>query len=460
MAWMRSGSDSPWVHKNKKSATSDDYIFVGCRVFSATPQNIKHSLMETTSQTFDVIVIGGGASGMMAAGRAAEKGRSVLLLEKNKNLGEKVKLTGGGRCNITNAEMDVHKLLKNYEDAEQFLYSPFSQFGVKETFSFFESLGLPLVVQARQRAFPQTEKAVDVVLALEKYMRQGGVTVKTGAGVSNILANKGKVEGVVAGGSQYACKALILATGGLSHPETGSTGDGFNWLKELGHSVETPTPTVVPLSVAEGWIKELSGVDLTFMKITFFVDGVKKFSKTGKILFTHFGLSSPLILNSAGKVKDLLRTGVVTAKIDAYPDTDLGSLEQRILKVFDDNKNREFKNVFKDIAPYGTSEAIFSLLADKINGETKVHSVTKEQRKLIVQTLKALPVTITGLMGLDRAVVVDGGVSLKEIDTKTMRSKLYNNFFVTGDLLNINRPSGGFSLQLCWTTGFVAGSNA
>lgn len=397
---------------------------------------------------------------MIAAGRAAELGKGVLLLEKNKNLGEKVKLTGGGRCNITNAEMDVRKLLKNYEEAEQFLYSPFAQFGAKETFSFFESLGLPLVVQARQRAFPQTEKAVDVVLALERYMKRGGVTVKTGTGVSKILATNGKVEGVVAGGNQYACKALILATGGLSHPETGSTGDGFNWLKELGHSVETPTPTVVPLSVAESWVKELSGVDLTFMKITFFLEGVKKFSRTGKILFTHFGLSGPLILNSAGKVKDLLLSGIVTAKIDAYPDTDLGALEKKIIKIFNDNKNREFKNVFKDIAPSGTAESIFSLFTGAIDGGTKVHSITKEQRKLIVRTLKALPVTITGLMGLDRAVVVDGGVSLKEMDTKTMRSKFYSNLFITGDLLNISRPSGGFSLQLCWTTGYIAGANA
>ncbi len=415
--------------------------------------------MTTTTQQYDVIVVGGGPAGIMAAGRAAECGKKVLLLEKNKKLGEKLKISGGGRCNITNAEEDTRLFLKHYGKAEQFLYSVFAQFSNKTTFEFFEKRGLPLVVQARKRAFPHTEKSIDVFNTLEQYMKEGNVTVKTSSPVERILASDGAIQGVIAGEETLTAKTYILATGGVSHAETGSTGDGFNWLKALGHSVTAPTPSIVPLAVKESWVKSLSGTSLTFMKITFSVEGKKKFSKTGKLLFTHFGLSGPLILNSAVMVGDLLQEGRVTAVIDAYPDTDHAALEQKILSVFENNKNKLLKNIMDDIVPHGMIEAVFSLLPT-VDPETKVHSVTKEQRKLIVDTLKTLPMTITGLMGFDRAVVADGGIPLTEMDMKTMRSKLYSNLYITGDLLHITRPSGGFSLQLCWTTGFVAGSNA
>jgi len=415
--------------------------------------------MKPITKIYDVIVIGGGASGMMAAGRAAERGKKVLLLEKNKNLGEKLKITGGGRCNITNAEEDEHILLANYGKGKPFLYSPFSQFGMKDTFSFFESKGLPLVVQARKRAFPKTEKALDVYKVLEKYIKKGNVEVISGVKISKISGKNGHIEKVIASGKEFSAHSYILATGGISHPETGSTGDGFKWLRDLGHTVEDPTPTIVPLAVADDWVKELSGVSLSFMKINFFINGVKKLSLKGKILFTHFGLSGPLILNAASKVADMLHDGQVTATIDAYPDTDIGALDKKITKIFDANKNKIFKTAFKKIAPEGTVYALLPLLKN-IAPDTKVHSITKEQRRSIIDLLKALPVSVTGLMGYDRAVIADGGLSLKEIDTKTMRSKLYDNLYVTGDLLHISRPSGGYSLQLCWTTGYVAGSHA
>jgi predicted Rossmann fold flavoprotein len=408
---------------------------------------------------YDVIVVGGGASGLMAAGRAAQRGKRVLLLEKNERLGEKLRISGGGRCNITNAEEDIRVLLKHYKEAEQFLYSSFTQFGVKESFDFFETLDLPLVVQARKRAFPHTQKAPDVVRALERYLKAGGVTVKTGTKVSRIVTEGSRIKSIIAGSETYTADSYIIATGGLSHPETGSTGDGFKWLKALGHHIADPTPTIVPLSVKESWVHNLSGVSLSFMKITFYTDGVKKFTKTGKLLFTHFGLSGPLILNSASQVADLLQAGKVTASIDAYPDTDLGHLEDKIISVFDANKNKILKNVFDDIVPHGLTMMLTTLLSS-IDPEKKVHSITKAERRLIAETLKAMPMTITGLMGFDRAVVADGGIPLTEIDTKTMRSKIYENMFITGDLLHINRPSGGFSLQLCWTTGYVSGSNA
>lgn len=317
-----------------------------------------------TKHDYDVIVIGGGASGMMAAGRSAEMGKKVLLIEKNKELGEKLKITGGGRCNITNAEYDARVLLKNYGLAEQFLYSPFAQFGVKETFRFFEKRGLPLIVEAGKRAFPQTEKAMDVFKVLEKYLKNSNVTIKTNTPVTKILKSKGTITGIETGKKTYTANSYILSTGGTSHPETGSTGDGFNWLSGLGHTVKSPTPTVVPLAVKEGWIKSLPGISIDSMKITFYVDGVRKFSKTGKLLFTHFGLSGPLILNSAAKVSDLLHTGVVTAKIDLFPDLDESELDKKIVKIFDDNKNKIFKNVLSEIVPSGTTDAILMLLKD------------------------------------------------------------------------------------------------
>ncbi len=408
---------------------------------------------------YDVVVIGGGASGMFAAGVAAKRGKRVLLLEKNKALGEKLKISGGGRCNITNAEYDTHALLAHYGDGAKFLFSPFSQFGVKETFSYFEDRTLPLVVQARKRAFPKTEKALDVFNTLKKELEAGKVTTRTSCTVKKIIVEEGKIVGVDTNQGIFRGSAWILATGGVSHPETGSTGDGFGFLKKLGHTVKDPTPTIVPLAVADEWVKVLSGTSLSFMKITFFLEDKKVFSKTGKVLFTHFGLSGPLILNCAGKVGGMLEGGNVRATIDAYPDTDLGAVEKNILSVFNVNKNKTLYSVFKEVCPPGTAKGIQLLLPD-VDFETKVHSVSREDRKKIARLLKALPVSISGLMGYDRAVLADGGVVLTEIDTRTMRSLLFPNLYVTGDLLHINRPSGGYSLQLCWTTGFVAGSSA
>lgn len=414
--------------------------------------------MRSTSH-YDVVVIGGGASGMMAAGRAAELGKKVLLLEKNTELGAKLAITGGGRCNITNTEEDERLFLSKYGEAAKFLHSAFAQFGARDTFSFFSSRGLPLKVEAYKRAFPETERASDVVVALERYLAKGKVEVRTGAAVQKIVAKDGYIEKVQTNAGYVSAHSYILATGGVSHPETGSTGDGFAWLKELGHTVAEPTPTLVPLKVKEGWVKKLSGISLSTMKITFFSHGVKKFSRTGPLLFTHFGISGPTILNSSGQVADLLQEGSVSARIDLFPKMDQGALDRKLTEIFDANKNKQLKNVLKDIVPPGTSEAFLSLLPT-IDQEIKVHSVTKESRRELAGLLKQVPLIINGLMGLDKAVVADGGLPLTEIDTREMRSKLLKNLFVTGDLLNITRPSGGFSLQLCWTTGFVAGTHA
>lgn len=414
--------------------------------------------MRSTS-TYDVIVIGGGASGMMAAGRASELGKRVLLLEKNATLGAKLAITGGGRCNITNAEDDERLLLAKYGEADKFLHTTFAQFGMRDTFSFFESRGLALKVETYKRAFPVSERATDVVAVLEKYLAKGKVEVRTNISVKKIVAVGGRITHVETSEGEFSATSYILATGGVSHPETGSTGDGFSWLRGLGHTITAPTPTIVPLKVRESWVKKLSGVSLTAMKITFYVDGAKQFSKTGPLLFTHFGISGPTILNSAGKVSGLIPEGIVTATIDLFPGVDQGALDRKITEVFDVNKNKLLRNVLKDITPPGTSDALLTLVPS-IDPETKVHSVTKEARKKLVELCKRVPLTITGLMGFDRAVVADGGLPLTEVDTRTMRSSLIENLYVTGDLLHITRPSGGYSLQLCWTTGYVAGSHS
>ncbi len=413
----------------------------------------------TKGAPYDVIVIGGGASGMMAACAASLNGKKVLLLEKNKQLGEKLKISGGGRCNITNAEEETQKLLKKYGKAEQQLYSIYSRFGVKDTFSFFEERNLPLVVEANKRAFPSTQKASDVFRVLEKCLAENKVTVLSQSPVTSIETNDGRITSVIAGGKSYTASSYILATGGLSHPETGSTGDGFTWLKELGHTIVEPSPNIVPLKTKEVWSHVLAGTSLSGMKTTFLVNAKKAFALKGNLLFTHFGLSGPLILNASGRVADLLQEGDVTAKIDCFPELQDHELEAKVLSIFDTEKNRMFKNVFKMITPPGMHSAILTLLP-AIDQDKKVHSITKEERKQICMLLKALPLTITGLMGFDRAVVADGGVVLEEIDMKTMQSLIVRNLFITGDLLHINRPSGGYSLQLCWTTGYVAGMSA
>lgn len=418
---------------------------------------MKKLFTEVTEGKYDVIIIGGGASGLMAACTATKDKKRVLVLEKNNELGKKLKISGGGRCNITNAEYDLHLFLKNYGNDAKYLFSTFSQFGVSSTFSFFESRGLPLVVEARKRAFPSTQKAFDVFAVFEKELKKYQVEVKTNSSVKRILHNQSTITGVEVANTVYRADNFILATGGLSHPETGSTGDGFKWVKDLGHTVIKPTPSIVPLKVKEKYIHDLSGISLSFMKITFFVDGVKSFSKKGKVLFTHFGISGPLILNSSKQVADLLHTGDITAHIDMYPDTDIGSLDTSIRSIFDQHKNKSFKNVIKEIVPDGMHAALLGLFEKYISSDKKVHSITKEERRKLVDTLKSFPMTITGLMGFDRAVIADGGVPLSEIDTKTMKSKKINNLYITGDLLHINRPSGGYSLQLCWTTGYVAG---
>ncbi|MBU4480001.1 NAD(P)/FAD-dependent oxidoreductase [Patescibacteria group bacterium] len=408
---------------------------------------------------YDLIIIGGGPSGMMMAGRASELGARVLLLEKNKDLGKKLRVTGGGRCNITNAEFDVRKFLDKFPQSKQFLFSPFSKFSSKDTFTFFEKKGLPLVIEARKRVFPQSQKADDVFKLLERYIRSNGGEIKTGAQVVKLSKENNKIISVeTKKNEKYFAHNFAIATGGASASWTGSTGDGFKWLKKLGHTIKEPTANLVPLTTNEKWIHKLSGITLSFMTISFIQNGKAKVKKTGKILFTHFGVSGPLIINSSFEVKELLKKGSVTASIDMFPDTEENLLDQRILKLFEKNKNKFLKNILPEILPKKLAQEILKL-PDINLFEREVNSITKEERKKLVKKMKKLNFEISGTLGLEKSIIADGGIILEEVNFKNMTSKLYSNLYLLGDILNINRPSGGFSLQLCWTTGYLAGSD-
>jgi len=414
---------------------------------------------------YDVVVIGGGPAGMMAAGRAAECGARVLLLEKNKTLGKKLLITGGGRCNVTNAEFDHHLFLAKFQKDAKFLFSPFSQFDVESALSFFHSRGMQTKVEAEKRVFPVTDNAQSVFDVLEKYMEEGKVDVQFDALVKGFVVKDSLIDGVML--EDKTCiqaRSYILATGGKSHPETGSTGDGFQWLQEIGHSIIEPQPILVPVVTSEKWAHTLSGVSLADAKISFFQNDasgkVRKIipTKKGKLLFTHFGLSGPLILNMSRAIREFLQYGNVFLSLDFVPLLDYDVLDKKLQDIFAENKNKKIKNVLGVIV----SESFVSEILEEahIDGEKYVHSVTRNERLLLGQKMKRMTMTVTALLGAEKAIVTSGGVALPEIDLREMRSRLYKNLYCVGDILNIDRPSGGYSLQLCWTTGFVAGTFA
>lgn len=414
---------------------------------------------------YDVIVIGGGPAGMITAGRAAECGARVLLLEKNLALGQKLLITGGGRCNVTNAESDIHLFLAKFKDSAKFLYSPFSQFGVEETLDFFHSYGMETKVEAEKRVFPLTDKAESVFDVLKRYMAEGKVDIRLGVTVAGFQRKDGKIEGVRLGnGEILKAHSYILATGGKSHPETGSTGDGFSWLQEIGHTVEESSSVLVPVAIQEEWAHTLSGVSLTDAKLSFFQYGGggkrKKIfpSKNGKVLFTHFGLSGPLILNTSKAISEFLSYGPVILSLDLLPQMDYGIVDTRLQEIFQESQKKKIKNILHEIIPSSFVSALLQMA--NIDGEKLVCSISREERIVLGRKVKDMSMTVTHLLGADRAIVTSGGVDLKEVDLRTMRSRLYPNLYLIGDILNIDRPSGGYSLQLCWTTGFVAGTSA
>ncbi len=407
---------------------------------------------------YDVVVVGGGPAGMMAAGRAAAIGARVALLEKNEKLGKKLLITGGGRCNITNAEFDVRKLVAKYGLKGKALFGSFARFGVEDTLEFFHTRSLPTKVEAENRAFPVSNKAHDVWKVMTQYLKSGKVEIILNTPVTEILTDKNTITGIQTKTGLYVAKNYIMATGGKSRPETGSTGEGFDWMRALGHSVEESDPALVPVKITDEWVKKLPGVSFTNAKLTVFQDGKKQESRTGKMLFTHFGISGPLVLNMSKGINELFKYAPVQLELDLYPDLDVAALDKKLLDALGEALNKQIKNNLGGIVPPKMIPTILEMA--RISADTEGNALIKEQRRSIVTLIKALPMEVAGFLGVEKAVVTSGGVSLKEIDFKTMRSKLFSNLYLAGDILNFDRPSGGYSLQICWTTGYLAGENS
>ena len=407
---------------------------------------------------WDVVVIGGGPAGMMAAVTAAKLNKKVLILEKNSRLGEKLLITGGGRCNVTNAEPDLRKLLSKFKESDQFLFSAFSKWDNSKTIEFFNERGMDTKVEAENRVFPKSNSAESVWRVLIDELQKYNVTIRSNSPVSSLETIENKIIGVkLKNGEVIHAHSFILATGGKSRPETGSTGDGFKWLKEIGHKVIESSAALVPITVKDEWVKKLAGISLSEVKITLLQNYMKQDVRKGKILFTHVGLSGPTILNMSRDISELLKYGEVVVSIDLLPMFDPGQLNERLQEIFKEENNKKIKNSLGNLVPTALANAVLEY--GEIDPETPCHSVSRESRLKLVETFKNMQSTVTGLLGLEKAVVTSGGVALKEIDFKTMQSKLFPNLYIIGDLLNIDRPSGGYSLQLCWTTGFVAGSS-
>lgn len=427
---------------------------------------------------WDVAVIGGGPSGMMSAGRAGELGAKVILIEKNESLGKKLLITGGGRCNLTNAEFDNRKLLEKFKGDGKFLFSAFSKWSVKETLDFFHSRKMETKIENEGRVFPTSNKAESVWNVMVEYIKKNGVTVLSNSSVSDIILNDKTIIGVkiknpstgstsspqvlLGAGKIIRARSIIIATGGTSHPETGSTGDAYKWLEKIGHKIIKPIPSLVPLASKDAWVKKLSGVSLTNIKLTLFQNEIKqsvgKVSNKGKILFTHTGISGPTVLNMSREVGELLKYGEVTVMLDLLPSLDYAKLNVKLQEIFKENDKKKLKNSLGNLIPSALIPTVIEI--SKINPETSCNSVTREERIRLMNLLKNIPIRISKLLGADKAIISSGGVSLDEVDFKTMRSRLFSNLYLIGDILNIDRPSGGYSLQLCWTTGYVAGTNA
>lgn len=404
-----------------------------------------------------VVVIGAGAAGLMAAGKAAELGKAVSLVEKNDRIGKKLLISGKGRCNITN-NTDMEGLIENIPGNGNFLYSAFYTFSNADIVDFFEKHQLPTKVERGGRIFPQSDKAKDVVEALWRYVNRNRVRLLLKSPVESIRTVNGEVKAVVLkNGEQLECDAAILATGGASYPGTGSTGDGYAIARRLGHSIAALKPSLVPLVAEESWVKELQGLSLKNISITILNKNRKKvYSDFGEMLFTHFGVSGPVILSGSRHVLDYNYRDIKLV-IDLKPALSEEKLDERLQRDFEKFSRKQFKNALDELLPQKMIPVIIRLSG--ISPDKSVNQITREERRGLIRLLKNLEITITGSRPIEEAIVTAGGVSTDEINPSTMESKLIKGLYFAGELIDVDAYTGGFNLTIAFSTGYLAGIN-
>ncbi len=391
----------------------------------------------------------------MAAYAAASCGHSVVLLEQNEKLGKKLFITGKGRCNVTNA-CEREKLFENVVSNPKFLYRAFSEFDNGDLMELLRRAGCPLKVERGERVFPVSDHASDVTAALTRLLKERGVEVRLHVKVKEISAADGRVTGALLANGQYIrADAVVLATGGLSYPTTGSRGDGHRIAEGLGHTLKTCTPALTPMETAEQWCTSLQGLSLKNVTLTMRCGGKQIWSGFGEMLFTHFGISGPLVLSASsyyGKCKDKT---AVTAAVDLKPALTMEQLDRRILRDFEENRNKQFKNVIGSLYPSRLVPVM--ILLSGIDGEKKIHEVTRQERSRLAEVTKNLTMRVTGLRDFAEAIITQGGIRVKEVNPSTMESKIVQGLYPVGELLDLDAVTGGFNLQIAWSTGYLAG---
>ncbi len=394
----------------------------------------------------------------MAAGTAAQTGAEVLLFEKNKRIGRKLCITGKGRCNVTN-NCSNNTFIENVITNPRFMYSSINNFDTSDTMSFFESLGVPLKVERGNRVFPVSDKATDIVSALERFVLSSGVKVFSETIISKLNIEDGRIQGVTdTKGKTYTADAVIIATGGASYPRTGSTGDGYKFARSAGHTVISPTPSLIPLECSDTDLsdcKDMQGLSLRNVGVKLYKDNKEIYSDFGELLFTHFGLSGPTVLSASTLITDISKSDY-RLSIDLKPALDFEKLDLRIIRDFEKYKNRELSNSLSDLLPSSMIPVILHRLS--FSSDVRCNSVKKEDRHALVSLLKNLEFSITGTRPIDEAIITRGGVKVSEIDPSTMESKICPGLYFCGEVIDIDAYTGGFNLQIAFSTGKLAGT--
>jgi predicted Rossmann fold flavoprotein len=395
---------------------------------------------------------------MIAAVRASACGATVVLLEKKHMPGIKLLMTGKERCNITNAESDVHTFTSHYGKNGKFLRNALYSFGVKDTIDFFHRNNVKTKIERGGRVFPASDKAKDVHDLFLRLLKRNKITLLTNCKIRRIAVKHNTINKIILASGEIKAGNYLISTGGRSYPETGSSGEGYAWAKQMGHTIIKPEPALTPIITREKWIKELEGLSLKNVRISLYQNNKKYTDRFGEALFTGFGMSGPIILDMSKSIGKLLAQGRTELFIDFKPALDFPLLDKRILRDLEKHQNKTIKNILAGLLP---NKLIPVMLARaKIAPEKKGHSITKDERKRLRVLLKQFPLSVKSVLGFDKAIITSGGISLKEIDPKTMRSKIIRNLYFAGEVLDLDGPTGGYNLQVCWSTGYLAGEHA